>query len=146
MSDLGRVWEWFADTSCKGYSPIYDRICRFVANDDELLALIRESPPPAHQPNVILGVVHYLLLGGLDHALAAVYAGESDADPGPLFHDVCLTHRAAVLELMETRRTQTNECGRSATRSVIPRPSGRATWSTTSRPRSPNYPATRSRA
>jgi hypothetical protein len=79
-----------------------------------VLALVQEAPPPAHQPNVLLGVVHYLLLGGLDHPLAAVYAGESDADPGPLFVDVCLTHRAEVLELMETRRTQTNECGRSA--------------------------------
>jgi hypothetical protein len=112
--ELGRIWEWFADTSCKGYSPLYDRICRFVADDEELLALVQEAPPPAHQPNVLLGVVHYLLLGGLEHPLAAVYAGQSDADPGPLFRDVCLSHRAEVLALMETRRTQTNECGRSA--------------------------------
>jgi hypothetical protein len=114
VSELGRIWEWFADTSCKGYSPLYDRICRVVAHDDWVLALVQEAPPPAHQPNVLLGVVHYLLLAGLDHPLGAVYAGESDADPGPLFVDVCLTHRAEVLALMETRRTQTNECGRSA--------------------------------
>ena len=114
MNDLGRIWEWFADTSCKGYSPLYDRICRVVAEDDDVLALALEAPPAAHQPNVLLGVVHYLLLDGLDHPLAAVYAGESDADPGPLFRDVCLSNRTAVLELMETRRTQTNECGRSA--------------------------------
>jgi hypothetical protein len=114
MSDLGRIWEWFADTSCKGYSPLYDRICRVVADDDDVLALALETPAAAHQPNVLLGVVHYLLLGSLDHPLAAVYAGESNADPGPLFHDLCLTHRTEVLELMETRRTQTNECGRSA--------------------------------
>src|SRR5436190_361975 len=55
--DLGHIWEWFAETSCKGYSPIYDRICRFVAHDDDLLALVKEAPPPAHQPNVLLGVV-----------------------------------------------------------------------------------------
>ncbi len=111
---LGRMWEWFADTSCRGYSPLYDRICRFVAQDPELLALTQEAPPEAHQPNVLLGVVHYLLLGGLDHPLAAVYAGENDADPRPLFHDLCLANRAEILVLMETRRTQTNECGRSA--------------------------------
>jgi hypothetical protein len=114
MSELGRIWEWFADTGCKGYSPLYDRICRVVAEDDDVLALVQEAPPPAHQPNVLLGVVHYLLLGGLDHPLAAVYAARSDADPGPLFRDLCLSHRAEVLALMETRRTQTNECGRSA--------------------------------
>jgi hypothetical protein len=93
---------------------LYDRICRFVARDDDLLAMIRESPPEAHQPNVLLGVAHYLLLAGLDHPLADAYAGRSDADPGPLFRDLCLTHRAEVLALMETRRTQTNEVGRSA--------------------------------
>jgi hypothetical protein len=114
LSELGGIWEWFADTSCRGYSPLYDRICRFVARDDDVLALIKESPPAAHQPNVILGVVHYLLLAGLDHPLAQVYAGRRDDDPGPLFRDVCLTHRAEVLALMETRRTQTNEVGRSA--------------------------------
>jgi hypothetical protein len=113
-SELGAIWEWFADTSCKGYSPLYDRICRVVAENEDVLALVREAPPAAHQPNVLLGVVHYLLLGGLDHPLAAVYAGEGDADPGPLFVDVCLSQRAEVLALMETRRTQTNECGRSA--------------------------------
>ena len=114
LSELGRVWEWFADTGCRAYSPLYDRISRFVARDGEVLDLIQEAPPAAHQPNVILGVVHYLLLGGLDHPLAAVYAGRSNADAGPLFRDLCLTHRAEVLTLMETRRTQTNEVGRSA--------------------------------
>ena len=113
-SGLAGIWEWFADTSCRGYSPLYDRICRFVARDDELLELIREAPPEAHQPNVLLGVAHYLLLAGLDHPLAGVYAGRGDADPGPLFHDLCVAHRAEVLALMQTRRTQTNEVGRSA--------------------------------
>ena len=75
LSELGRVWEWFADTGCRAYSPLYDRISRFVARDGELLALIQEAPPAAHQPNVILAAVHYLLLGGLDHPLVEVYAG-----------------------------------------------------------------------
>jgi hypothetical protein len=43
-----------------------------------------------------------------------VYAGRSTGDPGPLFRDVCLTHRDEVLGLLANRRTQTNECGRSA--------------------------------
>jgi hypothetical protein len=58
--------------------------------------------------------VHYLLLGGLEHPLGAVYAGESDADPGPLFVDLCLAQRAEILELLATRHTNTNEVGRSA--------------------------------
>jgi hypothetical protein len=113
-SDLAALWTYFADTSCGAYSPLYDRICRTVAASEPLLALIETAPPRGYQPNVALGAVHYLLLGGLDHPLAAVYAGESDADPGPLFVDLCLTHPAELLELLATRHTNTNEVGRSA--------------------------------
>jgi hypothetical protein len=112
--DLAAVWTYFADTSCRDYSPLYDRICRAVAADAEVLALVGEAPPAGHQPNVLLAAVHDLLLGGLDHPLAAAYDGTSDADPGPLFVDVCLSHRDDVLRLLTTRRTNTNEVGRSA--------------------------------
>ena len=112
--DLASIWTFFADTSCGDYSPLYDRICRAVADSDEVLDLIREGPPRAHQPNVLLAAVHYLLLSGLEHPLAAVYAGTSSADAGPLFLDVCLTERDRILELLSTRHTNTNEVGRSA--------------------------------
>jgi hypothetical protein len=112
--DLAALWIRFADTSCAGYSPLYDRICRAVAGDAALLELIDEAPTRGHQPNVLLGAVHHLLLGGLDHPLAAVYAGTSPADPGPLFVDLCLAHRGQVLSLLATRHTNTNEVGRSA--------------------------------
>ena len=112
--DPALVWEQFAERECRGYSPLYERICHAVARDDELLGLTAVGPPSARQPNVLLAAVHYLLLGGLDHPLADVYAGRSTADPAPLFRDVCLANRDEVLELLATRRTQTNECGRSA--------------------------------
>ena len=113
-SDLAALWIWFADTAGRGYSPIYDRVCRAVATNDEVLALVQAAPARSHQPNVLLAAVHYLLLGGLEHPLAAVYAGTSDTDPGPLFIDVCLTHRAEMSDLLATRHTNTNEVGRSA--------------------------------
>lgn len=113
-SDLSASWIWFADNVCRAYSPIYDRVCRAVAVNDEVLALVQAAPPRSHQPNVLLAAVHYLLLGGLEHPLAAVYAGASDADPGPLFIDICLTHRYKIAQLLATRHTNTNEVGRSA--------------------------------
>jgi hypothetical protein len=61
-----------------------------------------------------LAAVHYLILGGADHPLAAVYAGTSHADAGPLFVDFCMAHRAQILELLASRHTHTNEVGRSA--------------------------------
>jgi hypothetical protein len=114
MHPLAELWTYFADTSCAEYSPLYDRISRAVAASEDLLELIGEAPPIGHQPTVLLAAVHYLLLEGLDHPLASVYAGTSDADPGPLFVDVCLRHRARVLDMLATRHTNTNEVGRSA--------------------------------
>jgi hypothetical protein len=111
---LGDIWRFLADTACRGYSPLYDRICRYVAESDAVLDVVLAAPPAGHFPNVLLGAVHYLLLGGLDHPLAAVYAGTSDADAGPLFEDLCLGHRAEIVELLATRHTNTNEVGRSA--------------------------------
>ncbi len=113
-SELGRIWDWFADTSCRVYSPLYDRICRAAARDEEVLDLVRAAPEEAHLPNVLLAAVHFLLLNGLDHPLAAVYSGSSAADPWPRFREICFAHRAEIAALMETRRTNTNECGRSA--------------------------------
>ena len=73
--ELSRQWEVFAERECRGYSPLYESICRSVAVDDDLLALVESGPPSARQPNVLLAAVHYLLLGGVDHPLAEVYAG-----------------------------------------------------------------------
>src|SRR5438552_1850865 len=89
VDDLAALWEQFADTSCRAYSPLYDRISRTVARDEDLLALVREAPPRSHQPLLLLAAVHFLLLNGLDHPLTDVYANRSDADPGPLFREVC---------------------------------------------------------
>src|SRR4029453_15413530 len=109
MRDLGAVWVYVADSSCRGYSPLYDQICRTVAESDAVLALVSEAPRRGHNPLLLLAAVHFLLLGGLDHPLAAVYAGESDADPGPLFVDLCLQERGAVPHLLATRPVTTNE-------------------------------------
>ena len=114
MRDLAAIWLYVADSSCRGYSPLYDRICRTVAESDPVLDLVSEAPPRGHNPVLLLAAVHYLLLDGLDHPLAAVYAGESDRDPGPLFVDLCLEHRDALVELLATEQVNTNEVGRSA--------------------------------
>jgi hypothetical protein len=111
---LAEIWIYIADSSCRGYSPLYDRICRGVAESDAVLDLVAEAPPEGHNPVLLLAAVHYLLLGGLDHPLAAVYAGESAADPGPLFVDLCLRQRDALLALLALRHVNTNEVGRSA--------------------------------
>ncbi len=107
------MWEWFA-MHCHEYSPLYERISSAIAGDAELLAWVRSAPPTAHLPPALMAAVHYVLLENPGHPLAAVYAGQSDADPAPLFLDLCRTHRDEVMALLRTRHIQTNDCGRSA--------------------------------
>jgi hypothetical protein len=112
--DLADLWRWFAERQFRGQSPIYERIAVAVADDRAVLDLLREAPPAAHLPLAPLAAARYLLLDGLDHPLHDVYRGRSDADPGPLFIDLCRQQRAPLLTLLQTRRVQTNDCGRSA--------------------------------
>src|ERR1043165_2826429 len=101
--ELGAVWDAVADLSFVPRAPLYDRIARGVARDEEVLSLVLEAPPEGHFPLLLLAAVHYLLLRGLDHPLAAVYEGRSDADPVPLFRDVCLAHRDEIVDLLARR-------------------------------------------
>jgi len=112
--ELADLWRWFAQNQFRGYSPIYQRIAEAVADDDELLDLVRAAPPAAHLPLVLLAAAHFLLLQGYQHPLAEVYAGRYHADPAPLFLDLCQRRRDDMAALLATRHTQTNECGRSA--------------------------------
>lgn len=111
---LADKWVKFADTSCRGYSPLYDRICRAVAASPDVLDLVEAAPRDAHLPNVLLAAVHYLVLSGEAESLADLYAGRSDADAGPLFTEFCLAHRDRLADIMAARHTNTNEVGRSA--------------------------------
>lgn len=112
--DLASLWRWFADQQFRGYSPLYERIADAVVADRAALELFGQAPPAAHLPLTPLAAARYLLLDGLDHPLGDVYAGRSDADPGPLFLDLCRSQAAELLALLEMRRVQTNDCGRSA--------------------------------
>jgi hypothetical protein len=117
--DLAALWRWFADTQCRGYSPLYDKICRTVATTPELLDMVAEAPSPAHLPNVLLAAVHYLLLDEPDHPLARIYTGiacdgDESRDAGSLFVEICRSRREDIAKLLGSRHTNTNEVGRSA--------------------------------
>jgi hypothetical protein len=113
VEDFAHMWAWFA-THCQETSPLYERISLAVAGDLDLLERLRRLPPSAQIPPALLAAVHYLVLSGTDHPLAARYAGRTEGDPGPLFLDFCLAQWAEVDELLATRHIQTNDCGRSA--------------------------------
>ena len=94
-------------------SPMYAELAEDIAADVELLELAAYSMPEQPPPNMLFAAVQYLLLSGLEHPLAGHYpviAG-SESLPGPAFprfRDFCLGHRDRIVELVATRRTQTN--------------------------------------
>ena len=101
----------------------YPAICRAVADDPEVLSLLDGAPLPQRRPLLLLAAVHYLLLSGVPHPLAAHYDTVAEvlgptAAPAPASHaatdfaDFCRAHRAELEELITERSTQTNEVGR----------------------------------
>jgi hypothetical protein len=101
----------------------YPAICRAVADDDDLLSLLTGAPLPQRRPLLLLAAVHFLLLSGSEHPLAAFYDTVAivrgiASDPPPrsgvaaAFADFCDLHRAQIERLVATRSTQTNEVGR----------------------------------
>jgi hypothetical protein len=114
IDSLAHLWGWMAEENMKGYSPIYERIARAVADDSAILTLISSLPPEAHLPLSLLAAVHYVVLEGGAPELAEIYAGRSDADPAPLFIEASRSHWDEIQALLSFRHVQTNDCGRSA--------------------------------
>ncbi len=101
----------------------YPAICRAVADDDNLLSLLAGAPLPQRRPLLLMAAVHFLLLSGVEHPLAAFYDTVGvvrDIPPGSgprgdvaaAFADFCHLHRTELERLIATRSTQTNEVGR----------------------------------
>ena len=90
LTKVGERFLWFAAHET-ATSPLYNRFCRRIADDPEVLAIAAHAMPGQPTPNMLFGAVHYLLLKDASHPLAAFYpdlAGStvSEADPYPAFH------------------------------------------------------------
>ena len=114
LASLRVAFHRFARVEGSGLaSPTYAELAYGVSMDDDLLEIAAHTRPHQPAPNMLFAAVQYLLLAGLDHPLAAHYsiiAGEErPMTPAfPHFRDFCLHHRERIIELIRTRRTQTN--------------------------------------
>jgi hypothetical protein len=121
-SDAGRIafladlWRSFAELEAGPYSPLYAAIASSVAEQPRVLGrIIDDTPAETHMPTMLLAAVHDVVLRGTDHALTATYAaGTATGDAPAQFLDFCDRHWPAIVGVMEHRRVQTNECGRTA--------------------------------
>lgn len=112
--ELAAWWRWFSESECRGYSPLYERICTTVAGTDAVLDRLLSLPGHAQQPNMLLAAVHDLVLRGSAPILADCYDGPKPDDVGQVFVDVALEAWDELVPILEVRRTQTNEIGRVA--------------------------------
>jgi hypothetical protein len=97
-------------------SPLYAELVEVVVGDPELLRIMNriEHLPP---PNLMFGAVQYLLMEGEDPGLARHYRSiVKDPLPsggvGPKFRSFVLAHEEEIVQMGNTRYTQTNECRR----------------------------------
>ena len=110
---LSRRFRDFARLECRGSSPLYERLSVYIASDEELLALAARARNGQPTPNLFFAAVHFLLLRGAEHPLAAFYESLGGAwgdgqDPCPAFKSFCTEYREEIAGLIATRMVQTN--------------------------------------
>ena len=112
----------FADFAQTCDAPLYADLAAGIAEDPELAGLLLAAPPHQRLPVLLFASVHWLLLAEPTAPLARYYPNlpvppdESGAKLSAIdaFREFCLERSTDVAELLATRRTQTNEIGRSA--------------------------------
>ena len=121
-SPLDTIAESFAHSATHefhGSSPLYEKLAMGISRDRELLALASHAVSKP-VPMIFFAAVHYLLLNGENHPLAAFYPDINpapcamDKNLFPVFRDFCLKHRYEIKDIISTYHVQTNEVRRSA--------------------------------
>jgi hypothetical protein len=100
LDHLAGVFARFAEREARGRSPLYEELCRGVAEDRAVLRVLADLPAAKQQPNLLLASVRYRC--GL-------------ADGWPQFRGWFLDRREEIVATILARRTQTNEPARCAT-------------------------------
>ena len=108
----------FADQECTD-DPLYVAICHAVADDPNLLALMRHAPPTQVRPNLLLAALHERVLAGSTQDLREYYPSAGgqrspDAELPELLRRFVQVHESRIIESLARRSTQTNEIGRCA--------------------------------
>lgn len=121
MTSTGSEFERFADVEVGDSSPLYKALAQSVADDEDLLAIADATPPGQPAPNLLLAAVQFLLFDNQNAPLAAYFASITDSPRPPdddlvgHFREFCLTNRDELVNVISTRRVQTNLVRRSAT-------------------------------
>jgi hypothetical protein len=113
-------WDFFASEAKRADSPLYERLAAGVKDSEELRAFAAKAKPGQPHANILFGAVHFLLLRGAQHPLRRFYPNLNNGkrvegeDPYPHFVDFAAAYREALLPLIVSKVTNTNEVGRCA--------------------------------
>lgn len=112
-------FRYYARTVYPGRSPLYLSLAMRVAEDPELLAIAAKAWKKDALPNLFFSAVHFLLLRGEHHQLAAFYPSLNNNSKHydlayPYLRSFVLEHKNEIDEIIGTRFVQTNEVGRCA--------------------------------
>src|SRR3990172_7050639 len=114
LAELAATFRRFREVECReNGSPLYEELSYGIAGDPDLLALAAQAQPGQAPPNLLFAAVHYLLLSGTEHPLAAYYPGIATGKPARSsayenFREFCLSHRDQIASLVTSRLVQTN--------------------------------------
>lgn len=122
LEHLAQRFAWRAENIYRGSSrenssPLYEHLSRNVAQDQDILFLVRNADRSTQIANLLFAAVHYLLIEGAEAPLSQFYSSLSPV-PGPpqeaypTFRDFCLRNAGEIEQLVTTRRVQTNEVQR----------------------------------
>lgn len=111
---LADYWRFFAETECKGYSPLYEAITTACANSEGVMEFVCSLPSHAHQPNLLLAAMHERVLQGLEPKLSVLYSNNQARGVGVAFVEAVLKSQEQLRPILASRFTQTNEIGRVA--------------------------------
>ncbi len=96
LAERYRSW---ADVGARGMSPAYEALAHAVADRTDVLDLLLRVDSPRRQPNLLFGALRW--------------HGAPVTEPAAAL-DWASTHPDLVLDVLRTRRTQTNEAARCA--------------------------------
>lgn len=120
LAHLREAFSRFATTEALELeSPLYATLAQEVAECRELLELASLTHASQPAPNMLFAAVQYLMLNGVEHSLQQYYprlaTGPTlSSDVGNTFKSFCREYRESIVELISTRRTQTNVVQRSS--------------------------------
>jgi len=112
-------FRYYASTVYPGRSPLYVNLAMRVAEDPEILTRAARAWEKDALPNLFFSAVHFLLLKGEHHQLAAFYPSLNNNSKHydlayPYFRSFVLEHKDEIDRIITTRFVQTNEVGRCA--------------------------------